>query len=404
MRGSIPMKTFIRRALFAALAISAMALISCAEGPTGIFASVAAETPVNKTMTPAIQYASPTFVARLGSTWYSGMGVLWQKADGATQWSKANVSLPGVSASDTLYADSGAVAGGKLYVAFSDVTTRTSLGVWAYDGASWTKVTFAGALPFPGTGKYLRKIMVSNNGQLFAVTADERADSTVAEKYSIYTLSGTTFDTTAWIYDDTIDIPTSVASDGTNYWFAAGDSLLYGTGATLSKITDTGRAYSGLCYDGTNIIVSSRNGYLYRFTGATPALQDTAGPFKNSLGKIYSFSAPTYIAAAPGPILVVGTNRIPRSNSDIPPAGGYLEFDATNFATTFAASTPTTDHHLTASAVNFDTSLDSRSVSGMPYFAAEKKLFAMTDGYGLWSDTYSGTPDHANGWDWWIRE
>ncbi len=403
------MKTMIRRALLAALAISAMALISCAEGPTGIFASVAAETPVNKTMTPAIEYASPTFVARLGTTWYSGMGVLWQKAAGATQWTKASVSLPGssASASDTLFADSGAVVTGapdKLYVAFSDVTTRTSLGVWAYDGTSWTAVDAA----FPVATEYLRSIMVAND-HLFAVTANVRTDTSVAQTYSIYYLNGAAF-TSSGIgvtANATIGAPTSVAWDGTNYIFTAGDSLVSGTSAsTLAVLSTTaGNAYSGVCSDGSGgIIVSSRNGYLYRSTDSGATLSATAGPFKNSLGKIYSLSAPTYIAAAPDPILVVGTNRIPRSSSDIPPAGGYLEFDAANFATTFASSTPTDDHHLTASAVNFDTSLDSRSVSAMPYFVTEKRLFAMTDGYGLWSDTYSGTADHANGWDWWIRE
>ncbi len=395
------MKTMIRRALLAALAISAMTLISCAEGPTGIFASVAAETPVNKTMTPAIEYASPTFVARLGTTWYSGMGVLWQKADGATQWTKATVSLTGISASDTLYADSGAVSGTNLYVAFSDVTTRTSLGVWAFDGTNWTAVD-AG---FPIATEYLRSIMVAND-QLFAVTANVRADTSVTQTYSIYYLSGT-FASAGISANATIGVPTSVAWDGTNYIFTAGDSLVSGTSAsTLAVLSTTaGSAYSGVCSDGSGgIIVSSRNGYLYRSTDSGATLSATAGPFKNSLGKIYSLSTPTYIAAAPGKILVVGTNRIPRTSSDIPPAGGYLEFDATNFATTFASSTPTDDHHLTASAVNFDTSLDSRSVSAMPYFAAQNRLFAMTDGYGLWSDTYSGTADHTNGWDWWIRE
>lgn len=394
------MKTMIRRSLFAALAISAMALSSCAEGPTGIFASVAAETPVNKTMTPAIEYSSPTFVARLGTTWYSGMGVLWQKSDGAIQWTKATVSLPGVSASDTLFADSGAVAGTTLYVAFSDVTTRTSLGVWATaDGNTWAQVDSN----FPATGKYLRRIMAAND-QLFAITADA---STSPEAYSIYYLSST-FQSAGITSNTAIGVPTSVAWDGTNYIFTAGDSLVSGTTESSLAVLSTtaGSAYSGVCSDGSGgIIVSSRNGYLYRSTNSGVTLSATAGPFKDSLGKIYSLSAPTYIAAPPGPILVVGTNRIPRSTSDIPPAGGYLEFDVTGGFTT--GMTPTADHHLTASAVNFDTSLDSRSVSGMPLFdigGGKFKLFAMTDGYGLWSDTYSGTTDHANGWDWWIRE
>jgi len=394
------MKTMIRRALFVALAISAMALISCAEGPTGIFASVAAETPVNKTMTPAIEFASPTFVAHLGTTWYSGMGVLWQKADsGATQWTKASVSLPGVSASDILFADSGAVTGSSLYVAFSDVTTRTSLGVYyTTDGTTWTHID-----GFPATTEYLRRIMAADNGQIFAVTADERADSTTAEAYSIYYLNLGAFASSgaAVTSNAAIGLPTSVAWDGTNYIFTAGYSLVTGTASSLSVLSTTpGNLYSGVCaYVSGQVIISSRNGYLYRYTGTT--LTDTAGPFENSLGKTYSFSAPTYIGAAPDPILVVGTNRIPRSSSDIPPAGGYLEFDATSFS---SSMTPTVDHGLTASAVNFDTSLDARSVSGMPYFAVQNKLFAMTDGYGLWSDTYSGTADHTNGWDWWIRE
>ncbi|HUW70659.1 MAG TPA: hypothetical protein VMX33_10520 [bacterium] len=403
------MKTIVRRALFAALVLAAMALSSCAEGPTGIFASVAAETPVNKNMTPAIEYASPTFVARLGTTWYSGMGVLWQKADGATQWTKASVSLPGISASDTLFADSGAVVSGTpdtLYVAFRDVTLANSpsLGVYSTaDGTTWTQVEAT----FPVATEYLRSIMVAN-GQLFAVTTNVRADSATAAAYSIYYLSGT-FQSAGIVADTTIGVPTSVAWDGTNYIFTAGDSLITGTASLLSVLpTTTGIAYSGVCSDGsTGIIISSRNGYLYRSTDSGATLSLPAGPFKNSLGKTYSFSAPTYIGAAPDPILVVGTNRIPRTSSDIPPAGGYLEFDATNFATTFASSTPTTDHGLTASAVNFDTSLDARSVSGMPMFdtgGGTFKLFAMTDGYGLWSDTYSGTTDHANGWDWWVRE
>jgi hypothetical protein len=327
------------------------------------------------------------------------MGVLWQKADTATQWTKASVSLPGISSSDTLYADSGAVSGGSLYVAFSDVTTRTSLGVWAYNGTSWAHID-----GFPAATEYLRSIMAAN-GQLFAVTANVRADATVIQTYSIYHWNGTNFAATGINGLSTIGLPTSIAYDTTNYWFTAGDAIITGGAETLTNAAEpsTGSAYSGICYDGAGVIVSSRNGYLYRSTDNFTTWA-AAGPFKNSLGKTYSFSTPTYIAAAPGPILVVGTNRIPRSSSDIPPAGGYLEFDATNFATAFASSTPTTDHHLTASAVNFDTSLDSRSVSGMPYFATKKKLFAMTDGYGLWSNTYSGTVGHANGWDWWVRE
>jgi len=94
-------------------------------------------------------------------------------------------------------------------------------------------------------------------------------------------------------------------------------------------------------------------------------------------------------------VLVVGTNGKPRTSSDIPPTDGYLEFD---YSVAFASLTPKTDHSLISSAVNFESSLSEYSVTGMPYFSATNKLFAMTDGDGLWSNTYSGT------WGGWVRE
>jgi hypothetical protein len=70
--------------------------MSCTEGPVGIFASIAAETDINKYATPAFKSASPAFVAKLGTSYYAGIGELYTRGETATSWTKASTNgLPG---------------------------------------------------------------------------------------------------------------------------------------------------------------------------------------------------------------------------------------------------------------------------------------------------------------------
>lgn len=378
-----------------AIAVIALALASCEEGPAGIFSQVADETSTTDNMTDALEEATPTFVAYLSAsgTYYSGIGTLWQKAAGASQWTQADTS--GVS-SKTLIASSGAVAGTHLYVAFVETVSRTDLGVWATDdGSSWTQVT---GLP---TDQRIKSVL-SANDTAFVVTGNVRSDTDEDAEYSIYTSAGTAF-VTAGISDNTgIGVPTSVAWDGTNFVFTAGCKLITGTTATALTVLGTGpedagiddaTTYGGACATGTpGIVVSSRNGWLYYSENGFSTYSASASTYSDSDSDNYSLSTPTYIPT--GTVLVVGTNGKPRSSSDVPPTDGYLEFSFPTFATRSLSE----DHTLITTATNFASSLDGYSINGMPFISATNKLFAMTDGDGLWSNTYSGT------WGGWVRE
>lgn len=381
-----------RRALIAIAAIAAIALSACTEGPAGLFASIASETPTNTNMTKAIKNSSQSFVVRLGSTstYYAGIGTLWKKADTDNRWTQADTS--GVSSS-TIFAGSAAVIGPDMYVAFFDSATGNGLGVWSYNGTIWSHVDPG----FPAAGRDLRTLLVAN-GKLFAVTANTRTLTTEIADYSIHHLLGTTFEDTLIDSNPTIsEQPTSMAFSGGLYWFTAGDLIL--NGATETSFTaigtepPSGSAYSGVSANGADIYISSRTGYLYHYNAGWL----TAGPFNDSKGKAYSLSTPTYIAGSN--VLVVGTNRIPTSST--PTVDGYLEFDMTQ---PFATMTPTVDHGIISNANNFDTSLTGRSVSATPLIdlgGGDFKLFALTNNYGLWSNTYDSA---EAAWQLWVRE
>lgn len=386
------MKTSIvfRRATFSVItaAVLALALASCTEGPAGIFSRVASDMPINDTMTDAIKYATPSFVARLGTTWYAGIGGLWKKGGSETAWSAATVTE--VSDSNVV-AGSGAVVSGALYVAFSDTASGGSLGVWKTDGTTWSRADTA----FPASGQTLRRVLAAKD-QLFAVTATFASDQT---NYYVYYYNGTSFQPSLSVNGD-IDAPDSVAYFGGAYWFTAGSRLLTGAAGSLSVANgpETTVAYGGICSTGTGLVVSTNYGYLYHSTdGSTWA--PASAQLKNSSSKIFSLSAPTYIDDGIRKILLVGTSKQPRSSSDTPPVDGYLEFD---LADGFTAITPTNDHALVSNATNFDASLSAKSVRSMPLFDfgdGTFKLFALTDGNGLWSNEFNG-----DDWGGWIRE
>jgi len=374
-------------------AVIAVMMISCTDTEAGIFSRVVAETPISDNMTADIQDATPSFVVRLGTTYFAGIGTLWMKADGDKFWEKA--TLP-TEFNGTVFSGSGVVVNDagtdKLFVAFSS-STGSSLGIWSTaDGETWDHVDSA----FPDAG-YVRTILSAYN-TVFAVTATSAlVDAVLTEYYSIHYYNGTSFVTAGVSDNSEIGMPGSVAYDGATYWFTAGSNLIKGTPPALAVIAgpSTTDTTSGVCAYGTGVIVSSRNGYLYQSSDGVTWITSTQNGSSASDG--YSFSVPTYVNDAN--LLLVGTNKVPRSSSDIPDAAGYLQF---NLATDFTAIAISASDTAISSATNFASSLADISVNAMPVFThldGKKMVFALTDGDGLWSNTYSGTS-----WGGWVRE
>jgi hypothetical protein len=391
-----------RRMLLAAILVTSTILFSC-DSTLGIFASVAAETANSTNLTKALETSSPGFVVHLGSNYYAGIGKLWSKPDNGTQWALHTVT--GVSSSLPLAGSAVVViADTTMYVTFADSTTRAGLGVWSTgNGTAWTRVDGS----FPSAGQNLVRVLEAN-GKLFAITTNDR-ENTDPAKYWIYYFDSTNFISASidglLTGSSTIGVPTSVAWDNTDnsYVFTAGDVILTGTQSALTTQTSEpligGSAYSGVVAYDIGVIYATRTGYLHyspNSSNATPTWI-TAGPFLDSGDDPYSLSAPTVIN---NDVLVVGTSSYPL-NTTLPSYDGYLEFDV---SVSFSAGmSPEADHSLISSAVDFDSSLTTRAVSSMPLVTTGTgyKLFALTSGYGLWSNTYTTA---TTSWGLWKRE
>lgn len=381
--------------------LAALILVSCEEGAAGIFSYVADAESTSDNSTKALESSSPTFVARLGTTYYAGIGTLWKKADGDSSWTQADTSDV---TSKTLIPSAGVVipitGTDTLFVAFTEAVSRDDIGVrWTNDGATWAQVT---GLP---PGERIKAVLAANN-IVFVVTGNVRSDTEADAEYSIYSSATTAFTPTAIIDNIEIGVPTSVAWNGANYIFTAGGKLIRGADAGSLTVVASGPAdwasiddtptYGGVCTDGTNFFVSGRYGKLYYSADNGISWLSSTSAYTDSSGDAYSLSAPTYIDYVTKQVLVVGTNSKYRSSSDSPSVDGYLEFDISGGFTATMAEDDT--HELISSATNFESSLAGASINGMPYFSAEGKIFAMTAGDGLWSNTYD------TAWGGWQQE
>lgn len=340
---------------------------SCEEGPSGIFYRVAHEKPLYENQTKDLENSSPSFVARQGSKNYLGAGRLWVKADGATIWTTAGV--PGAVGS-SYYAISGVSDNNNLYVLFKDKNAG-DLGVYSYNG-SWTSI----GLP---AGESAQKLLSANN-QVFLVTLKD-------SKYSIYSLSGNSFNNTA-ISSDLSGFPNSVAFDNSVYWFAAGKELLTGTSSLIPSPNSPTASFGGIAASGSSLVLSTKSGKLYASTdGNNWALKDVADEL--------SFTAPVFYDNNK---LLVGTDVLPRSSTDRPKPSGYKEFSLSGTTLTEIVS----DSSGITDGINFSSSLDNKIVSSIECIdmgSSKKILYALTYGDGLWSNTYDG-----GSWGQWLRE
>lgn len=376
----------------------ALSSFACTESPVGIFYQVASEKDINANLTEGLKEATPTFVARLATTSYLGAGSLWTKADAEAKWTLKSI-VTGVSTSAVL-AVSGVADASKLYVLFYSPSSDTSLGIWATpNGTDWTQV---GGIPSDETVERL----LAANGQVFAVTRKAVGAET---GYSIHYLSGTAFAATGISANADIGSPDSVAYAGATYWFTAGGYLLAGaTMPGLAKVTGPNdwttpstaasplaSRYGGICAVGNDIVVSDRSGILYYGTSWTKSAQQSY-----SSSSAYSFSVPTYVGVGAKPLVVVGTDTVARASADLPTAYGYMEYAASGLATAGAA--PDAAHATLADATNYASTLSGKIVTAMPLVdlgGGSYKLYALTQGAGLWSNAYNGVA-----WGTWVRE
>jgi hypothetical protein len=371
----------------------------------GIFASIAAETDINKYATPAFKSASPAFVAYddVNERYYAGIGELWTRAESATSWTKASTNgLPGTG---PYFATSGAVVGAFLYATIADTSTGKMLGVFSWNGTIWSRVDATFPID-PGPEK-LRSVMAAND-ILFAVTATETIVNSVVTdtNHSLYfldTLPNPDVFASTGIANADIGLPNAVAWDLTNsrFWFTAGNSVLSGT--TASAITINGAAptalFGGLAYVASAspiVVFTTRTGTLYEVDNTTWSAASAV--FKNPRELTYSFGIPAYIDDVVNEILLVPGQNYPTAAET--PAKGYLEFDAAGFS---AASATKTDYGLAADINNYFITLDAKSVKQIVAFeeapGTRYRLFALTNGDGLWSNQFTG-----GSWSGWRRE
>lgn len=390
-----------RFSLIIAAAALALALSSCAEGPVGIFASVAAETDINKHATKEFRGTSPSFVTKLDGTYYAGVGGLWKRGVAETSWTKVNANLIGLGTGNYA-AISGFNIGATMYALFVDADTKAKLGVYSSaNGTTWSEIDVATASI---TKSELSHIMTDGT-DVFAVTAKvTETDGVKSTTHSLYrSIGGAAFaalDNTNLINAD-IGLPTGIVKNGPTYYLSAGNFILTGDGGDGSMTkTDpaTASAFGGTFIANTvpAVFFAGRDGNIYDATGANPS-----GVFKDYNDRPYSFSIPAVVTAGGQTTLLVPSRAYPQD--DIRDQGlGYLEFDATGFTVT---SPKIADKSRRVSTLNnYFITLDGKSVKQILAFdesgdATHERLFALTDGDGLWSNQWQGSS-----WSGWRRE
>ncbi len=384
------MKHIARAALALAL-LTAVILGACSEGPVGLFESLSLETPID-TGTKAFELSTPNFVIEFGGDYYAGVGGLWRRPVSGETWSKV-AGAPGDLAL------SAAMADGKLYVLFNDIDAVSPSIQHTADGTNWIPLdtsTVAGAplrIFSYGTNlvAYGKEVTATepyaSAGRLYIGEAFTPQDSAARSGLDIFDLA-----------DDGLGSFRAVGAwlDGTTF-----ESALSVDG--IVSVNETGQpspaTLRGVGYDASiGFVLSGSDGKLYRRT----ALNDwsvTTTVLKNASGVAAVLSDVVVVPAkGGGNVVLVGSQSFGATK-----AAGYFEFDADSF-TAFAAATEYSDRGLVSTLTNFQTTLEDASITGFYYdgdVAARTagRLFALTGGDGLWSNSWDGTD-----WSGWNRE
>jgi hypothetical protein len=360
------------------ISLAVMAAFSaCAAGPVGIFASIAQETDINANRTKAFNDANASFVGLLGTKYYAivGTGRLYEKPVTGGKWNRT--SLP--SGLSDAYAQGAAVANSILYLVLGANNPR----IYSYDGTDLTALVFD-----PSDERIVR--VLGTETQLFAIT-EQLVSGNRTGKYLIYSFNGTTFDSgyNGTAEADKISLPNSVTFDGSNYWFDGGIKVIKGPLDTLVATTEAPpHKVTGVVYHDGSIYATTSAGRILKTTDGIE--WTSSAEFKNNNSAFVNFSTPRAVTfgTTPTTILLAGTNSGDKQNA----GNGYYEINLD-----LGKRSPRT----ISTETNFDTSLNGKSVIGMPHFAEDGgiRVFGLTIKDGLWSNYFK---DGA--WSGWARE
>lgn len=378
-----------------AAAALALVLSACAEGPVGIFASIAAETDINKHATKEFRGTSPSFVAKLDDTYYAGIGGLWKRGVAETSWTKQSTAFLG---SGNFSAVSGAVNGGALFILYVEADNN-SRGVYKFESGTWdsTPISITGISP----SEQPTSLLQAETGALFLVTSTQAKDSDgkITTTSSLYRFDGTNFvKETGAQNKPAPGVFNAIAINESTCYFSAGTHVYAGTSGSISLITGESNQpsdvnFGGVSIVGTNPVFMGRDGKLYRREGTnwTNSIQ-----YSSFNGRPFSFSIPVVVDDGVNSTLLVPSRAYEKDTGL-----GYLEFDASSFT---ASTAPNSSYGRVSTLNNYFITLDGKSVKQILAFdengdATHERLFALTDGDGLWSNQWQGSS-----WSGWRRE
>lgn len=371
-------------ALLAALA-AALILAGC-DNTYGVFHEIQTET--KQVGTDIFLNATVKGLGEDAANYYAVMSKIYTRAKSGDTWTV----LPVNNLSSYYCAGFTSDGASTIYVASADAASGTTLnGIYSStdQGANWN------ALDATGLGSSIVDNLFLANGTLFAAAHTE---TEVASTYALYYWNGSAFAATSLTG---LNRPvTSVAYAQSNYWAIGSD-------ATDADDAHVGRLYKGaapssLAVDAAastpsgaevidnftvnaagNLLATTADGDLYTWDGSTWSTAVVAADIK--LG-----------ALAQVPKVPAGTDYcliVPKHDATY----GYYEYES---AKRYGNAS---DAVFVPTSSNYTTAIYEKPVLAIHYSeAADTILIAMaaqgTDGYALYSNTYSATDSAWGGW------
>jgi len=371
-------------ALLAALAAT-LILAGC-DNTYGVFHEIQTET--KQVGTDIFLNATVKGLGEDAANYYAIMSKIYTRAKSGDTWTV----LPVNNLSSYYCAGFASDGASTIYVASADAASGTTLnGIYSStdQGANWN------ALDATGLGSSIVDNLFLANGTLFAAAHTE---TEVASTYALYYWNGSAFAATSLTE---LNRPvTSVAYAQSNYWAIGSD-------ATDADDAHVGRLYKGaapssLAVDAAastpsgaevidnftvnaagNLLATTADGDLYTWDGSTWSTAVVAADIK--LG-----------ALAQVPKVPAGTDYcliVPKHDATY----GYYEYES---AKRYGNAS---DAVFVPTSSNYTTAIYEKPVLAIHYSeAADTILIAMaaqgTDGYALYSNTYSATDSAWGGW------
>ncbi len=375
----------------AAVLLAAVVLVSCEPGPSGLFALLEQEEPLDKG-TAAFNANTAAFVVRVnGATnyYYAAVGAtLLRRPVAGTTWEA--VTIPGAPAGSVI--SSGVSFGTNLYLSYAPAADA----IFHFDGTTWDA-----AYDNLATGYPVQSLLMASDGQMFAVTQTSTGTSAsdYSTEYSIYYDTAGSFTSSgAAVTNVASGQPNSVVTSAGTYWIVAGNKVFTGAENSLAEdaipadISATKPAF-GAFHDGARVLVSG-TGYLFNASAAY-AKSGTFGSAERRLSSV--IVVPANAASGATNAVLVGVKSWASDEYT-----GYYEYDALLNAGVFSSVIPSTAYDMVSDNSNYVTTLDDLSIEGFYYddTPGDETLFARTAGKGgLWSNTWNGTI-----WSGWNRE